>query len=340
MVWGIIIIIIIVLIVLIYVVTWLCNSVLFCPSPVINRPPKCKSDYRDLYVSVKNPHRVYLPGEIRTEECINVWFFPNFCGTGKSTFNGINLETPDAKRRGHCNTTILYFHGNSGNISHRHYVIDICRRFNINLLLVDYRGYGRSDGVANATSIYQDGEVAYNFLTGHVDCDNIIVWGESLGGTVACHIASKYKCRALILLATFSSLEDVINEMVEPRIIAKGLSLTVNNFFHPMNSKHYIRNLKCPVAIMHSRTDSLIPYHCSEILFDSIPNERKVLFTINGDHASPKINDETLKQMFAFVGVQAECMDHHISYVIDTLAGITNDNPGLMPESSFFSVNI
>jgi pimeloyl-ACP methyl ester carboxylesterase len=262
--------------------------------------------------------------ETRYEECINAWLFQDFCKA----------------RRGHCSTTILYFHGNSGNISHRHYVIDICRRFNLNLLLVDYRGYGRSDGTCSATGIYQDGEAAYHFLTGQVDCDNIIIWGESLGGTVACHVASKYKCRALILLATFSSLDDVIDDIIEPRILARGISWTVNGLFHPMNSKFYLKNINCPVAIMHSQCDTLIPYRCSKILYDAIPHNYKVLYTIEGDHSSPKITDDTLKQMFAFVGIQAECMDHHLSYVIDTLADVTKDNPGLMPNDSFFSVSI
>lgn len=324
MLLGLIILIIITLILVIIVLIYFCNSVLFWPSTKINKYPDCENDYRDIYISTEDPHRIYNADEIRYEECINVWFFPNFSN----------------KRRGHCKTTVLYFHGNSGNISHRNYVIDICRRFNLNLLLVDYRGYGKSDGTPSATGIYQDGETAYHFLTGHVDCDNIIIWGESLGGTVACHVASKYKCRALILLATFSCLEDVIDDMVEPWILSRSFGLVVNRFFHPMNSKEYIKNIRCPVVIMHSKEDSLIPYRCSHILYNSISHKRKVLFTINGDHSSPKIGDEILKQMFAFVGIQAECMDHHINHVKEILADITNDNPGIMPENKIFGTNI
>lgn len=322
MLLGVTIIVIIVVIILVLLVVALSNNVLFFPSRDIKKLPSKDVEYQDLYISVENPHRIYLPGETRYEQCINIWYFSNFC----------------RQRRGHCDTTILYFHGNSGNVSHRHYVIDICRRFNLNLLLVDYRGYGRSDGKASPNGIYQDGEAAYHFLTGHTDYNNIVVWGESLGGTVACHIASKYKCRALILLATFSSLEDVIHDMVEPSLLARAFSWTVNGFVHPMNSKSYIRGIRCPVAIMHSKDDTLIPYHCSHILFNSIPHKRKVLYTIDGDHASPKISDEILKQLFAFVGVQAECLDHHINYVIDTLAEITNDNPGLMPDGGLFGI--
>jgi len=91
---------------------------------------------------------------------------------------------------------------------------------------------------------------------------------------------------------------------------------------------------------MHSRTDTLIPYHCSQILFNSVPHSKKVLYTIEGDHSSPRIDEEILKQMFAFVGIQAECLDHHIGYVQKTLQKITSDNPGIIPNGGLFGVNI
>lgn len=319
---GVVIIVVIVVIIIVLIIAALCNNILFYPTNKIDKSKLKDEEYNDLYVSVNDPHRIYLPGETRYDECINVWHFPHFCH----------------RRRGHCDTTILYFHGNSGNISHRDYVIDICRRFNLNLLLVDYRGYGRSDGKPNATGIYQDGEAAYHYLTGYTDYRNIVIWGESLGGTVACHVASKYTCRALILLATFSGLEDLIDDMIEPKPLAKFVSWTVNGLVHPMKSRCYIQKIKCPVAIMHSQNDTLIPYRSAHILFDSIPHERKVLYTIDGDHASPRISEETLKQLFAFVGIQAECMDHHISYVIDTLACIVENRPDMIPEQGAFGV--
>lgn len=325
-IWVILVIVLIVLIIWICFVLTLAETVMFCPSHDVNRYPKNIEDYEDIYISTLDAHKIYNKHEIRYEPCINAWYFPNF--TSKD-------------RLGHCETTILYFHGNSGNITHRHYVIDICRNFNLNLLLVDYRGYGKSDGVPTPDGIYQDGETAYHYLAGRVDRDTIVVWGESLGGTVACHVASKYKCRALILLATFSCLEDVIKSSVDPPILAKLMAMTVNTFFHPMYSKGYLKHIKCPVAIMHSKTDSLIPYRSSHILFNSIPHHRKVLYTINGDHASPKITNETLKKLFAFVGVQTECLDHYLDEVNETLTKIVSDNPGLMPSNTgFFGINI
>jgi pimeloyl-ACP methyl ester carboxylesterase len=314
---GIIVVIIIVLIVLVICIVWLTNGIIFCPNRKLNMHPSEQDiECQDLYLSVERPGAIYYPGETRTEQCINVWYFDKF-GT---------------YRRGHRATTVLYFHGNSGNISHRNYVIDICQRFNLNLLLVDYRGYGKSDGTPSPENIYRDGEIAYNYLVSQIDSSEIIVWGESLGGTVACHVASKYNPRALILLATFSSLNDMIDRMVNPGVLAFGMGMTVNSFFHPMDSKRYLQNIRCPVALMHSKDDQLIPYESSKILYDSIPHSKKILFTINGGHATPDLDDETLKRLFAFTGIQAECMDHHLNYVRQTLAEATKDNPGLVPE--------
>lgn len=314
---GTVIIIVIILVVLIIGIVWLAYLIMFYPTRKLNmHPHDTDVECQDLYLSVSRPGAIYYPGETRTEECINVWYFDKF---GKY-------------RRGHRNTTVLYFHGNSGNISHRNYVIDICQRFNLNLLLVDYRGYGKSDGTPTPENIYRDGEIAYNYLLSQIDSSEIVVWGESLGGTVACHVASKYKPRALILLATFSSLDDMISRSVNPAALAMGMQVTVNQFFHPMNSEGYLQNIRCPVALMHSRNDQLIPYESSEILYRAIPHSRKILFTIDGGHATPVLDDETLKQLFAFTGIQAECMDHQLKYVRQTLAEATKDNPGLLPD--------
>ncbi len=270
-----------------------------------------------------NPHRIYEEGDRISERCIHAWYFDKF----------------GLYRRGHCNTTILYLHGNSGNITDRYYVIDICRRFNLNLLLIDYEGYGKSNGKPGPRVIYQDGEAAYRYLAGQVDYNEIIVWGESLGGTVACHVASKFRCRALLLLATFSSLEDIIMESIWPRALARGISSAVNFIFHPMDSKEYLSKIKCPVAIMHSRDDKFIPHECSKKLMAAIPHKKKMMWTIKGGHASPEIDDQTLKEVLDFAGIQAECLDHHISYVTNLLQEVTKDNPDMLP-GGLLAVNV
>ena len=157
---------------------WLSYWVLFYPSrEIIWEPNPSQTPYQDLYLPVAENKwgKCYRKDEPRPVPCVNVWYFDQ-------------LNT--ISRRGHCAATVLYFHGNSGNISHREYVVDICQRFGLTLLLVDYQGYGRSDGQVNPDSIYQVGEAAYHFLTGKVNSRDIIIWGGSLGGTAACYVSS------------------------------------------------------------------------------------------------------------------------------------------------------
>lgn len=313
---GIVVILIIILLILIIVIWYLNHYMVFWPCKEISKKPnRKKTAYHNLYIDVECPNQIYKPGQPRPYRCINVWHFDQF----------------NQYRRGHTATTILYFHGNTGNISDRSYVIDICRRFNLNLLLVDYRGYGLSDCQPSPQNIFEDGEAAYRYLANKIDPDEIVIWGESLGGAVACHVASKHKARALILLSTFSSLEDVTRASVWPHSLANFMLMVSNCVFHPMNSAACAENIKCPVVIMHSKIDSLIPYHCGKTLYKNIGHRKKKFYEIGGDHGAPIISNATFKDVLTFSGIQAECMTSDIRYVTKTLTKITEHNPNLLP---------
>jgi len=276
--------------------------------------------YRNIYIPTNShlTHRYYEGEDYKpNEECINVWYFDKFKGQ---------------HRRGHQPATILYFHGNSGNISHRRYVVDICKRFGMNLLLVDYCGYGDSDGTVNPHHLYRDGALAYDFLASQESHHDIIVWGESLGGTVATYVATNYPCKLLILLASFSSLTDVLIESGYPSAACMVINFMAKILFHPMESKNYIIKIKCPVAIMHSTDDTLIPYQCGKILYNSIKHTKKVFITIKGDHAQPKISNQKLRQLLAFANIQVEDKLDEVEAVRRNLEEITKNNPGLVPE--------
>lgn len=270
--------------------------------------------YDDIYIPYDYQKKKILYHQEKVPS-VNVWHF----------------KTLGQERRGHESATILFFHGNTGNISHRKYIVEICQRFGLNLVLADYRGYGRSSGQVCPTGMYRDGELAYHYLTSQVPADKIIVWGESLGGTVACHVASKYRCKCLMLMATFSSLEDVITRSGFGQWSGLVISNMTRWIFHPMESKKYIRKIKCPVAIIHSQYDTLIPYQCSKIMYNSIPHRKKMLFTIQGDHSTPEFLDQTLKSILAFVGIQGECLNDDVSYLVQRLKDVCKEHQDLNP---------
>ena len=110
----------------------------------------------------------------------------------------------------------VYFHGNAGNIGHRLENAKVLyKTLKCNILLVEYRGYGMSDGIPSEEGFYQDAQAAYDFVDSREDLDSskIVIFGRSLGGAVAIDLASRcdYRDRLLALVVenTFTSIPDL-----------------------------------------------------------------------------------------------------------------------------------
>lgn len=206
--------------------------------------------------------------------------------------------------------TVLFCHGNYGNISYTDFVIKICHRQKLNLLVFDYSGYGTSLGVPSQRIACDDGEAAYKYLRETLSPDDIIVWGMSMGGAVATYIASRNPCHSLILMSTFSSLDDIVRDYGYGRLtsfLVNCFSLIIDN----MPSKHRIRSVKCPIAIVHSKDDELIPYSNAQRLYNAIQHSCKQFIDIGGGHVSPIIEDNVLSELFTFCCLDAS--DCHLS---------------------------
>lgn len=234
--------------------------------------------------------------------------------TGKSVFKGVTNDplTPNFTNSypntihlwyfnfsGNTqNTTVLFCHGNNGNISYRSYIIDICKYLSLNVILFDYRGYGKSNGIPTQDTICQDGLAVYTYLSQFCPPENIIIWGESLGGAVAVDIASKRVCSHLICMCTFSSLDDIITNKNHPRWLTLPTSTLIKYLCNTLPNSKRIQNVKCPTVVMHSKNDEIIPYSCAKRLFDSISHVNKLFLKISGTHSSPDIS---LLQFFSML---------------------------------------
>lgn len=195
--------------------------------------------------------------------------------------------------------TVLFCHGNYGNISHNMFLVDICHQQKLNLLIFDYSGYGKSKGNPDPDKACQDGEAAYNYLRSQIKSDNIILWGMSMGGAIATYVASRNPCHSLILMSTFSSVDDI------PRDLGMGVLYscfvtTIGFLVDTLQNKERIKTVRCPVVIMHSPEDEIIPFSNAQRLYDSIPHKCKELIVIGGGHVSPIISEKTLEQIFTF----------------------------------------
>ncbi len=198
------------------------------------------------------------------------------------------IPAPEAKG------TMLFFHGNGGNISHRRESLVLFHRLGVNTLIVDYRGYGQSEGHPSERGTYQDAEAAWRYLTEERDLspDQIIIFGRSLGGAVATYLASQHPPKALILESTFTSVPDIAIQHY-PYLPLRFL-LTIR-----YDTLTRIKYLQVPLLIIHSPDDSVIPYDHGQRIFEAA-QEPKQFLQIWGGHnegflISESVYEDTLR---------------------------------------------
>ena len=186
--------------------------------------------------------------------------------------HGWYISHPDADR------VILFFHGNAGNISHRQKSIEIFHNLGLSIFIVNYRGYGKSEGTPSELGFYKDSRVAWNYLLTEkgVNKKNIIIFGRSLGGVVATELASEVQPGYLILESTFSSAKDMAKKIFP--IMSTFIPLRFE-----FNAIEYIKKVKSPLLVAHSPDDEIIPYQLGEKLFLAA-NEPKVFLQLTGGH--------------------------------------------------------
>jgi len=173
--------------------------------------------------------------------------------------------------------TLLFFHGNGGNISHRIEKIEILNKLGLDVFIFDYRGYGNSTGRPSEKGFYKDTESIYNYLVSkrRIDPKDIILYGESLGGAVAIDLATKKNIKALITESAFSSTKDVARELYPlfPTFI-------INAKFDSFTK---IKEISIPKLIMHSKDDDVISFAQSIKLFKEAPKPKRHI-TLTGNH--------------------------------------------------------
>lgn len=174
---------------------------------------------------------------------------------------------------------LLYFHGNAGNLAHRSEKLRRLRNAGLSVFIIDYRGYGRSEGTATENGVYQDARAAYDHLTTlpGIDSASIIVHGTSIGGAVAVDLAVHRPVKAMILESTFSSAADVAS-VAYPFLPARFMMRT------RLDSESKLPSIQIPLLFLHGSDDSIIPLHLGRKLFDAA-REPKTFHVIPGaDH--------------------------------------------------------
>ncbi|MBN1349257.1 alpha/beta hydrolase [candidate division KSB1 bacterium] len=204
---------------------------------------------RFIYYPEKYPAGVWNPEAygLRVEDCF-------FQTEDNLTLHGwfVPADSVSAK-------TLLFFHGNAGNLSHRIDNVRLLRDSGINVFIIDYRGYGRSQGKPSESGLYRDATAARRFLCEKkaVPPENLFIFGRSLGGAVAVELASRHQCAGVILESTFTSAKAMAKQLLPVGPLLKSKFDSINK----------IAQITSPILIIHGTADELVPYsHGLELL--------------------------------------------------------------------------
>ena len=219
---------------------------IFFPDKTIDETPReWGMPYEDVYFTTEDGLR------------LNGWWIP---GTGSPI-------------------TLLWFHGNAGNISHRLENIRLRRdRLAVNNFIFDYREYGRSEGEVSEGGTYRDGSAAVQYLRGRKDLDpaRIVFLGESLGSAVAVEMAIRHGCAAMVLESPFLS----IPEMAKVSFPFLPFGPLFRTRYDTLSK---IGRVRAPVLIVHGENDEIVPLQHGRRLFEAAP-EPKEFYVVKGAH--------------------------------------------------------
>ena len=238
----------------IFVSVWVLLSLLL----YINQSKYIYFPYRELQGTPQDAGLAYEDVHLTTSDGIGIhgWFVPQ--------------ENPRA--------TLLFLHGNGGNISHRLEKLAMYHQLGLAVFIIDYRGYGLSNGKPSEEGTYRDAEAAWDYLNKvrSIDGQHIIMYGESLGGAVAAWLATQHQPGALILESVFTSVMDM-GRHYYPYLPIRWIS----RFKYPTLER--IKLVHAPLLIIHSPTDDIVPYAQGKKLFEAA-HEPKSFLEITGDH--------------------------------------------------------
>jgi hypothetical protein len=217
---------------------------------------------RSAFFPMKYPQGEWeAQGALGTED---VWM-----DSGGTRLHGWWKDAPGAQ------AVILFLHGNAGNVSHRGVAMEDLTAAGAAVLVIDYRGYGKSEGWPTERGLYRDAEAGYEWLRrrGWAE-DRIILQGESLGTTVAVDLAARRKCAGVVLEAPFPSARAVA---------ARVLPLLGPALVWGFDARAKIGRVRAPMLFIHGDRDEVIAYELGKELYAAAPKPKE-FWTVAGGH--------------------------------------------------------
>jgi len=195
-------------------------------------------------------------------------------------FEEVFLDTADGERLNalhfkneNPDGVILYFHGNAGSLKRWGKLVQPLVDKNYDVLIMDYRGYGKSTGDFNEDDLLKDAIDWYDYAKKHFKESEITIYGRSLGTGLASYVASHHEPKQLILETPYTSIGDVASS----RFPIYPTNWLVRYQFE---SVEYLKKPAFPVTIFHGTSDAIVPYKYGKRLFNTMDSSRKQLITI------------------------------------------------------------
>ena len=217
-----------------------------------------------LYVFFRADSMIFLPPTASYQDTQDILKLPV---TKNEQISALYLPNPSATY------TLLYIHGNAEDLGDIRPRLEQLQRWGFSVFAYDYRGYGTSDGRPSERNAYQDVEAAYTYLIQqlNVPADSIIVYGRSVGGGSATALASQQPVAGLILESAFTSAF---------RVVVPFPLLPFDKF----TNLPKLKNVRCPVLIMHGGADEIIPFHHGQTLYGAAPDPKAFLWVPEAGH--------------------------------------------------------
>ena len=242
-----------------------------------------------LYVFFRADSMIFLPPTASYQDTQDILKLPV---TDNEQISALYLPNPDATY------TLLYIHGNAEDLGDIRPRLENLQSWGFSVFAYDYRGYGTSDGRPGERNAYEDVDVAYTYLTQqlNIPANKIIVYGRSVGGGSATALASQQPVAGLILESAFTSAF---------RVVAPFPLLPFDKF----SNLPKLKNVRCPVLVMHGQADEIIPFRHGQTLYEAASDPKAFLWVPEAGHNDFAIvSGDRLRQ--ALVSFQQLVVDH------------------------------
>ncbi len=190
--------------------------------------------------------------------------------------------------------TILFFHGNAGDLSNRNYKLNELAKFDVNFLILAYRGFSGNEGQPTEQGLYDDAKSALEWIKiKGVKEKNLILYGESLGTAVTIEVAQNKNLAGIILESPFTSMVELAQKyypFLPTKFLLKDRYETVKK----------LKNISSPLLVLHGRLDTIVPFAMGEELFKQV-NEPKFKYFIDNDDHMMRYDENLLDEIKKFI---------------------------------------